>query len=426
MIIIKNIEIISPGFMENINSDIIIDNDKILDIGPDKANEYKNTDAIIINGIGLTACPGLIDMHVHLRDPGQTYKEDIITGANAAAAGGVTSVIAMPNTNPTVDSVDTLNYIYDKAKAAPIRIYQTAAVTKGLKGEILNDFAALKNAGAIAFSDDGRPVSTANYMYEAMKAAALLNIPVLSHAEDLSLANGGIINEGIISEGLNVKGIPSAAEDVGTARELALAQAYNLPVHICHVSTCGSLNMIRDMKNRNIPVTCETGPHYFTFTDKELLKRDANFRMNPPLRSEQDKQAVINAIMDGTIDAIATDHAPHSIEDKSDFEKAPNGIIGLETSLAVAITNLVKPGFITLSRLIELMSTNPAKIMNIPGGILKPGCNADITIFNKDEQWIVDKNKFLSRARNSPFDSMTLTGKVKYTICAGKLVYSDL
>jgi dihydroorotase len=400
-------------------ADILVENGKIKGIG-----SFDNGDTVI-DGSGLTACPGLVDMHVHLRDPGQTQKEDIITGCNSASAGGVTSLLAMPNTNPVVDNADTVKYILDKAKNAKAKVYVAGSITKGLKSLEATDLKEIKSAGAIALSDDGRPVENTEMLKNAMIKAPELGMAVVAHCESLFLADGGIINQGAVSEQLGVKGIPASAEDCGTQREIAFADALNVPIHICHVSTDTSVKLVREAKSRGVKVTCETAPHYFTFTEKELLKKDADFRMNPPLRTEKDRLAIIEGLIDGTIDAIATDHAPHTPEEKSDFIKSPNGSIGMETSLSAGITNLVKTGKLTVSQLIEKMSTNPAKILGIDAGTLKDGAEADIVIFDADESYTVDVEKLHGKSKNSPFKNQTLYGKVKYTILNGEVVYSD-
>ena len=386
-ILIKTAHICDPATNMDCEGDIFLVDGVIADIGTNLEYETEVT----IDASGLIAAPGLVDMHVHLRDPGQTEKEDIISGCKAAAAGGVTSVLAMPNTNPTVDNVETVQYILEKAKDADAHVYVSAAITKGLQSDVLCNLAALKEAGAIALSDDGRPVINTEFMAEAMQAAPKLGMTVVSHCEDLYLAKGGIIHGGKVAEKLGVKGIPAAAEDCGTAREIALAAAYNVPIHICHVSTATSIALIRDAKARGVAVTAETAPHYFTLTEEELLKRDADYRMNPPLRTEADRLAVIEALKDGTLDAIATDHAPHTPEEKADFEKAPNGAIGMETSLSAGITALVKQGHCTMLQLIEKMSTKPAQLLGIPAGTLKKGSPADVILIDKDEEWTADR-----------------------------------
>lgn len=417
--VIKNATAVSPADGLNGVCDILIEDGKIAAVGNDLTAER------VIDAAGLTAVPGLVDMHVHLRDPGQTAKEDILTGCRAAAAGGVTSLLAMPNTNPTTDSPETVRCILDKAKNADARVYVAASVTKGLKSEEPTDLDALKAAGAVGLSDDGRPVVNTAYLRNAMNRAPKLGMTVVAHCEDLFLADGGKINEGEISAQLGVKGIPAAAEDCGTAREIALAAADNVPIHICHVSTATSVELIRDAKRRGVQVTAETAPHYFSLTEKELLKRDADYRMNPPLRTEKDVQAITEGLLDGTLDAVATDHAPHTVEEKSDFVKAPNGSIGMETSFGVSYTYLVKTGLMTLSQLVEKMSLNPAKILGIPAGTLAVGANADIALIDTNEEWTVDVEKLHGKSKNTPFKGMTLTGKVKMTILGGKAVFES-
>ncbi len=380
----------------------------------------------IIDASGLVAIPGLVDMHVHLRDPGQTEKEDIITGCKSASAGGVTSILAMPNTNPTIDNVETIEYIKKKAENATAKVYISCAITKGLKSETLTDIEQLNKAGAIALTDDGRPVENIKYLARALKIANELNMSVTAHCEDLDLAKDGIINKGKISEKLGVSGIPSSAEDVGTAREIMLAELYDVPVHICHVSTKTSVEIIRSAKKRGVKVTAETAPHYFTLTEEELLKKDADYRMNPPLRTHEDKQAIIEGLIDGTLDAIATDHAPHTVEQKSNFVKAPNGAIGMETSFSASYTALVKTGKLTLKQLVEKMSYNPAKILNIEAGVLDVSKYADIVLIDLNKEYIVDENKLNGKSKNTPFKGLTLTSKVKTTILNGDIVYNDV
>lgn len=416
--IIKNARVISPADQLNDILDILIVDGKIAKIGKDL-----NTDGETINADGLCAIPGLVDMHVHLRDPGQTAKEDILTGCNAAAAGGVTSLLAMPNTDPTTDNLETVEYILEKAQNAKAKVYVAASITKGLKSEEPTDLKALRAAGAIGLTDDGRPVQNTKYLSDAMKEAPKLGMTVVAHCEDLFLADGGKMNEGKISQELGVKGIPASAEDCGTAREIALAAAENVPIHICHVSTKTSVALIRDAKNRGVKVTAETAPHYFSLTERELLKRDADYRMNPPLRTTEDKNAIIEGLVDGTLDCIATDHAPHTPEEKADFEKAPNGSIGMETSLSAGITYLVETGVMPFEKLVEKMSVNPAKILGINAGTLAVGAPADIALVDLGEKWTVDPEGLHGKSKNTPFKGMTLTGRVKMTLCDGEIVY---
>lgn len=430
-LLIHGAHVIDPS--RNLNEqdcDVLIEDGKIAAVGPNlfaagEAPSLKEGRCSLVEAEGLVCAPGLIDMHVHLRDPGQTYKEDIMTGCRAAAAGGVTAVACMPNTKPTADSPEIIEEILAKAAKADARVYPVAAVTSSLEGARLTDFAALKAAGAVAVSDDGRPVPTGEMMRRAMEEAARVGLPILSHCEDLSIVNGGIINEGAVSRALGVPGIHRASEDASTAREIALAAATGCPIHICHVSTKGSVELIRDARRRGVGVTGETAPHYFALTDARLLSRDADYRMNPPLRTEEDVAAILQGLRDGTLTVIATDHAPHAPEEKADFEKAPNGAVGLETSLAAGITCLVKTGVLPLTRLLELMSWAPAQRLGIPGGTLRPGEAADLILFDPEESWTVDPDRLHGKSRNSSFKGMTLTGKVKLTLLGGRKVFAE-
>lgn len=417
-ILIKNAHIIDPENSRNELGDIFIKDGKFAPL------ELADENTQVINATGFFAAPGLVDLHVHLRDPGQTHKEDIITGCKAAAAGGVTSLLAMPNTEPTVDTPETVKYILDKAKNADAHVYVVGAITKGLKSHEPTDIDELYRAGISALSDDGRPVENTVIMADAMKNAASLGIPVTAHCEDPYLA-GGKINEGEISEKLGVRGMPRAAEDAGTAREIALAAAYNVPIHICHVSTYTSADMIRAAKRSGVRVTAETAPHYIMLTENELLKMDADYRMNPPLRTERDRLAMVEALCDGTIDVIATDHAPHTPEEKSDFVSAPNGSIGMETSFAAAYTVLVAGGFMKEDELIRKMSCNPAKILGIEAGSITIGKPADLMLY-KQEEWIVEPDKLHGKSKNTPFKGLTLSAKVKLTVCGGKIVFNEI
>lgn len=384
-----------------------------------------DSSAEIIDCEGLTVIPGICDMHVHLRDPGQTHKEDILTGCEAAAAGGVTAVACMPNTVPACDSPEVVKYILDKAQRAKARVYPVGCITKGLKGEELCDYEALRKAGCVAVSDDGRPVKSTAMMAQAMVKAHYAGLKVISHCEDLEVIDGGIINKGKVSRELGVKGMSRLSEDTITAREIAIAQASQMPVHIAHVSTKGSVNIIRNSIHFGIMCTCETAPHYFTLTDKSCLGRDADYRMNPPLREDDDVSAIIAAITDGTIDCIVTDHAPHSAEEKADFEKAPNGVVGLETSLAVTLTELYHKNKISLMQIVRLMCVNPRKILGIEGGSLGRGDLADIAVVDTNEEWTVDPSRLHSKSKNTCFKGMTLKGRVKYTLLGGNVVYKD-
>lgn len=377
----------------------------------------------VIDGTGLVLMPSLFDMHVHFRDPGQTHKEDILTGCAAALAGGVTGVLAMPNTKPPCDSPETIRYIIDKAEGTGVEVYPVGCITNGMSGDGLCDYEALKEAGCICISDDGRPVENAEMMRKALELSKENGLLVASHCEDLSIINGGIINKGETSEKLGVKGMDRASEDYITAREMILAASVGAHIHICHVSTEGSAAMIRFAKSRGVNVTCETAPHYFMLTDKLLEKRDADYRMNPPLRTPEDVRAIIDAVKDGTIDCIITDHAPHAAEEKADFEKAPNGVVGLETSLAATLTALYHTGEIDLHKVVELMCVNPRRILGLSVPEIKEGSTADLVIADIGRKWTVDPGKLHSKSHNTVFKGMELTGKSLVTISKGVIRY---
>lgn len=416
-LLLRNVRLIDPSQEVEETCDLLLEDGKVARRGLHLSAEG----AEVIDGTGLVAAPGLVDMHVHLRDPGLTYKEDLYSGCRAAAAGGVTSLLAMPNTKPAMDSPETVRDLLERAKTADAAVYTAACVTKDLQGEERTDWKALKEAGAIALSDDGRPVVNTRRLLEALEQAPGLGLVVTAHCEDLYLAAGGLMHEGEVSRKLGVPGIPAAAEDCGTAREIAAAASLGAPIHICHVSTKGSVELIRDAKARGVRVTAETCPHYLLLTDQALEFQDADYRMNPPLRTEEDRLALIEGLQDGTLDAIATDHAPHSPEEKADFFKAPNGSIGMETSLAATLTAL--QGKMSLSRILEKMSVNPARILGIPGGTLREGANADVVLFDPEKEWVVDPEKLHGKSKNTPFKGRKLKGKVVLTIFRGRVVY---
>lgn len=415
--LIQNARVIDPSQGLDEVMDLLLEDGKIAQLG----SNLPAQNAQVIDGTGLVAAPGLVDMHVHLRDPGLTHKEDVYSGCRAAAAGGVTSLLAMPNTKPAMDSPETVRALLEHAQIADAAVYTAACVTKDLQGEELADLAALKEAGAIALSDDGRPVVNTRRLLEALEQAPSLGLTVTAHCEDLYLASGGLMHEGEVSRKLGVPGIPAAAEDCGTAREIAAAASIGAPIHICHVSTKGSVALIRDAKARGVQVTAETCPHYLLLTDKALESQDADYRMNPPLREEEDRLALIEGLKDGTLDAIATDHAPHTPQEKADFRKAPNGSIGMETSLAATLTAL--EGVLTLPQILEKMSTAPARILGIPAGTLQVGANADVVLFDPQREWVVDPEKLHGKSKNTPFKGMKLKGKVALTIFRGRIVY---
>ncbi len=420
-LLLKNGYVVDSANAFEGKADILIRDGIILKTAP----EIKADGAEVLDCAGLTVIPGICDMHVHFRDPGQTHKEDIISGAEAAAAGGVTAVACMPNTTPPVDSAETVRYIVEKAKKAKIRVYPIGCITKGLKGEELCDFEELKKAGCVAVSDDGKPVKNARTMATAMVRAHYAGLRVISHCEDADIVAGGIMNSGEVSKELGVLGMHRLSEDISTSREIMLATDLEMPIHIAHVSTAASMRSIRTATKFGVLVTSETCPHYFMLTDELLRKRDADYRMNPPLRTVDDVQAITEGVCSGAIDCIVTDHAPHAPEEKADFLKAPNGVVGLETSLAATLTALYHTKKISLQRIVSLMCVNPRKILDIPGGELGEGDIADITIFDPNEEWTVDPEKLHGKSKNTCFKGMTLKGRVKYTIVGGKVVYQD-
>lgn len=403
--------------------DILIDDGKIISI--EKDIETENAD--IIDAKGKYVIPGLVDAHCHLRDPGFEYKEDIESGTASAAMGGFTSIACMPNTDPVADNEPVVRYIINKAKQdGYVNVYPIGAITKGLKGEELAEIGELKFAGAVAISDDGRPVKSSSLMKKALMYASMFDITVISHCEDLDLVEEGVMNEGVMSTLLGLKGIPSAAEEVMVARELILAEYTNTPVHIAHVSTERSVDLIRNAKKRGVRVTAETCPHYFSLTEDACEGFNTMAKVNPPLRTKRDVEAVIQGLCDGTIDIIATDHAPHHIDEKNvEFNLAANGIIGFETALPLAITYLVKPGYLTVNDIVEKMSLNPSKILGLNKGFIEPGYAADITIFDLNEEFTVNVDSFKSKASNSPYNGFRLQGAVYDTIVGGHIAVRE-
>jgi dihydroorotase len=380
-----------------------------------------------IDASGKYVLPGLVDAHCHLRDPGFEYKEDIESGTRSAAKGGFTSIACMPNTNPVIDNESVIKYILNKAKQEGcVNVFPIGAITKGQKGEELAEIGEMKFAGAVAVSDDGKPVKSASLMKKAMQYASMFDIAVISHCEDTDLAEEGVMNEGYTSTILGLKGIPAAAEETMVARELILSEYLKIPIHIAHVSTALSVELIRNAKKRGVKVTCETCPHYFSLTEEACLGYDTNAKVNPPLRTTEDVKAVIAGIADDTIDIIATDHAPHHIDEKRvEFSLAANGMVGFETALPLAVTNLVRPGVITMKKLAEKMCLNPARLLSISRGTLEVGAAADITIVDINDEFTVDPLSFSSKSKNSPFGGMKLFGSVWETIVAGRPIVSE-
>lgn len=424
-ILIKNGRVIDPANNIDKVTDIFIDKGIISEIGSDL--ELDGIDMEIIDAAGKIVTPGLVDMHCHLRDPGQEYKEDIESGTRSAAVGGITSVVCMPNTKPVIDSEPIVTYITSKAKEVGyVNVYPIGAISKGLEGKELAEIGELKFAGAVAISDDGRPVVESGLMRRAMEYADMFDMTVISHCEDLGLADGGSMNEGYMSTYLGLKGITRAAEEVMVSRDIIIAEATGAAIHIAHVSTRGSVELVRQAKKRGVRVTCETCPHYFTLTENAVDGYNTNAKMNPPLRTDDDVEAIKEGLKDGTIDCIVTDHAPHHEDEKNcEFALALNGIVGFETSLGLGLEYLVKPGVLTINELIEKMSVNPSKILGLNKGNLSVNNNADITIFNPDEEWIVDVSKFESKSKNSPYNGFKLCGKPEFVIVNGKIVVNQ-
>ncbi|MFP4159002.1 MAG: dihydroorotase [Desulfobacterales bacterium] len=425
--LIKGGRVLDPGVFDAA-ADILIEDGRIAEVrtlGEGRAADMEAglPSAAVIDASGLVVVPGLIDMHVHLREPGQEYKETIETGTRAAAAGGFTAVCCMPNTSPVNDSASVTRYIIEQAsRCCGVRVYPVTAVSVGLCGEQLAEYGELKEAGAVGVSDDGKPVADSQLMRRALEYAGSIGLAVISHCEDPGLS-GGVINEGAVSTLTGLSGVPNAAESVMVMRDIALSELTGTPVHIAHVSTRQSVEAIRAAKARGAPVTAETAPHYFTLTDEAVKSYDTRAKMNPPLRCEQDRQAVADGLADGTIDAVATDHAPHAqVEKEIEFDLAANGIIGLETSLGLGLA-IVEKGIVSLQQLVAAMSKNPAKIIGKPCGIA-PGLPADITIIDPSYEYTYRAGKGSSKSRNSPFDGWNLRGRAVYTIAGGKIVFN--
>lgn len=418
-ILIINGKVTYNGIVERTN--VLIDEGIVLST---KAAADIEADKVIDAG-GLYVLPGLVDAHCHLRDPGYEYKEDIVSGTKSAARGGFTSIACMPNTNPAVDNAAVVRYIIEKSqKEGYVNVYPIGAITKGLEGNELSEMGIMREAGIVAVSDDGKPVMNSDVMKKALIYAGQFGLPVISHCEDLNLTDNGSMNEGLTSTILGLRGIPSASEDVMVSREIILSEYTNVPIHIAHVSTKVSVELIRQAKNRGIKITAETCPHYFTLTEEACRDYNTNAKMNPPLRSQKDLEAVIEGLKDGTIDIIATDHAPHHFDEKNvEFEKAANGIVGFETALALSYTGLVEKGHLSFQQMIEKLTVNPAEMLKIDKGTLEEGKTADIILVDFDNEYKVDVSKFVSKGKNSPFDGFKVKGRVMMTIVGGKFVY---
>jgi dihydroorotase len=413
--------VVDPGNRHDAVADVLIQDGVVARVGP-------GLDAppgtLRLAAGGRVVAPGFIDIHVHLREPGQEYKETIATGTRAAAAGGFVAVACMANTDPVNDTRAVTDYILAEARArGVVRVYPIGAVTRGLRGQELAEMGELAEAGCVAFSDDGQPVMNSALLRRALLYAQAFGRPIISHAEDAHLAEGGVMHEGSVSTQLGLRGIPAAAEEILVARDVALAELTGTPVHIAHVSTAAAVRLIRDAKARGVPVTGEVTPHHLLLTDEALRPYDANAKMAPPLRGKRDVEACREGLADGTLDALATDHAPHAITDKEgELDHAANGIVGLETAVALALTHLVRPGLLDLSTLVARLTTGPARVLGLPGGSLTPGAPGDVTILDLDRAHVIDPSRFLSRARNTPFGGWDCVGAPWATVVGGRVV----
>jgi dihydroorotase len=421
-LLIRGGRVIDPSRQTDGLADVLIHDGRIEAVG---RNIPAPPGAEILEAAGKVVAPGFVDVHVHLREPGFEHAETIATGATAAVAGGFTAVCAMPNTDPVIDSAATVGFVVRQSiRAGKARVFPIGAVSVGQRGEQLTEFGEMVEAGAVAVSDDGKPVVSSHLMRTALEYAKIFGIPVADHCEDMSLAQGGAMHEGSVSVRLGLKGIPSAAEEIMVARDIILAELTGGHVHLCHMSTRGSVELIRRAKEKGLRVTAEATPHHFALTHLRCEGYDTDAKMNPPLREEADREAIRQGLRDGTIDCIATDHAPHHYDAKErEFDQAPNGIVGLETALGLGIRELVSPGILTLPELIARMSTIPARVFRLPGGTLAVGAPADLVVFDPDRRWEVRKDQLHSRSANSPFAGETLTGQAETTVVGGKVVF---
>lgn len=417
-ILIKGGRIVEGG---EIRADVLIDNGRIVRVGE---NIEADADRVI-DASGRLILPGLVDMHCHLREPGLEHKETIAGGSEAALHGGFTSVACMPNTQPPVDSPALARYISLRGKEANFaRVYPIGCITKGQKGEELAEMAKMKEAGIVAVSDDGHPVMNSGVMRNALEYAKTFNLLVIDHTEDVTVSGDGVVNEGVNATMAGLRGINRAAEEIGIARDIVLAEALDARIHIAHVSTAGSVELIREAKARNVKITCETCPHYFSATDEEILSYNTNAKINPPLREQSDCEAIIAGIKDGTIDVIATDHAPHAADEKNkEFDLAPFGTVGFETALSLAYTNLVDTGDIDLPMLVDLMSHTPSKLLGLPVVHIKPGIMADVIVFNPNTEWTVRSSELYGHGKNCLFDGWLLKGKVEHAVVGGEFKF---
>lgn len=425
--LLKGGRVVDPANGKDGIFDVLIDGDRIAEVGKDlKADGAQVTNV----PAGLIICPGFIDMHVHLREPGQEHKETVATGVASAVAGGFTAVACMPNTKPVNDNAGVTQLILQKAKEAGLaRVYPIGAVSRGQKGEELADIAELKEAGCVAVTDDGLPVATAILARRALEYTSMFNMPMIEHCEDQTLKGDGVAHEGPVAASLGLRGIPGVAEAITAGRDVLLAEMTGGHVHIAHMSAWTTIEAVRQGKSRGVNVTCEVCPHHFTLTDDMLaepIAYDTNTKMNPPLREARDRDAMLKGIVDGTVDVIATDHAPHHYDEKNvEFDRAPFGIVGLETCVPITLDKLVHTKLITLSRMVELLSVNPAKILHVTGGTLSPGAPADITILAPELNVTIDKTKLVSKSKNTPYHGWSFKGGVAATIVGGKVCYAN-
>jgi dihydroorotase len=420
-LLVKNGRVVDPASKLDGPADVLLEDGRVAAVG----RNLERTNAEVFDASGLIVAPGFIDMHVHLREPGIEHSETIETGARAAAAGGFTSICCMPNTLPVNDNATVTSYIIERARQqAVVNVFPIGAITRDSAGKELAAIGSMRNAGIVAISDDGRPVMNARVMRRAMQIAKSLGLPVIDHCEDLHLSEGGDMHEGLHSTQLGLRGIPSSSEDVMVARDIVLAETTGVRFHVAHISSRNSIAMVAYAKKMGLPVTCEATPHHFALTDADIGTYDSNYKMKPPLRSECDTAAVIEGIVSGTVDAIATDHAPHPGSEKmQEFEKCPFGIIGLETALALTLEKLYHTGKITLARLVELYTTGPAHILGLDRGTLRVGSAGDVTIFDTELAWTYDVNESYSKSKNSPFDGWKFRGAPVATIVNGKSVW---
>jgi len=421
-LLIKNGRVIDPASGQDGSADVLLEHGRVAAV----ARNLASAGAEVLDATGLVVAPGFIDMHVHLREPGIEHSETIETGARAAAAGGFTSICCMPNTLPVNDNATVTSYIIERARQhAAVNVFPIGAITKNSAGEELAAFGSMKNAGIVAISDDGRPVINARVMRRAMQMAKSFDLPVIDHCEDLNLSAGGEMHEGVQSTRLGLRGIPGSSEDVMVARDILLAETTGVRYHVAHISSRHSIQMVQFAKKRGLPVSCEATPHHFALTDADIATYDSSYKMKPPLRSDCDVAAVYEGIVSGTVDAIATDHAPHPGSEKmQEFEKCPFGIIGLETALGLSLEKLVHNGKITLMRLVELFTIGPARILHLERGTLAPGAAGDVTLFDTERTWTYDVNRSHSKSKNTPFDGWHFRGGPVATIVAGKVVWA--